>query len=238
MHQSTDGIAILDSRHMSISDVQASMSPLTVDGETVGIFLFGVKEASVERVSTDGSFYGLMSIDGTNNHIKENNFSAVGHVGIRLLGNTGSVIEKNRVVGDLPYQCYSAIDVIAPEASTRIQILNNILSKCAHGVFVVNNLTDPPEPASRNISIRGNHISETSDGVRLIRLQDSEVIGNHLHFNIAGIVLLEDSLNNRITENIATGNVEWDMFHDESSTQNLWQDNTCVNAVGEDIDCP
>ena len=238
MHQSTDGIAILDSRHMSISDIQASMLPQTVDGETVGIFLFNVKEASVERVSTDGSFYGLMSIDGTNNHIKDNNFTSVGHVGIRLLGNTGSVIEKNQVFGELPYQCYSAIDVIAPEASTRIQILNNTLSKCAQGVFVVNNLTDPPAPQSRNISIRDNHISETADGIRLIRLQDSEVIGNHLHFNITGIVLIEDSLNNRITENSATGNVDWDVFHDESSTPNLWQDNTCVNIQGEDIDCP
>jgi len=238
MQQSTDGIAILDSRHMSISDVQASMLPLTVDGETVGVFLFGVNQASVERVSTDGSFYGLMSIDGTKNHIKDNNFSSVGHVGIRLIGNTGSVIEMNQIIGELPHQCYSAIDVIAPKASTRIQILNNTLSKCAHGVFVVNNLTDPPVPPSRNISIRDNHISEAADGVRLIRLQDSEVVGNHLHFNDAGIVLIEDSLNNRITENIATGNVDWDMFHDESSTPNLWQDNTCVNAEGEDIDCP
>ena len=238
MEQGTNGVAILDSRQMHISDVQASMRPFTVDGETVGVFLFNVNEAAIERVSTDGGFYGLMSINGTKNYIKHNNFTSVEHVGIRLLGNTGSVVEMNQVIGDLPYICYSAVDVIAPEPSTRIEILNNTLSKCAHGVFVVNNLTEPPEPPSRNISIRDNHISETADGVRLIRLQDSDVIGNHLHFNVAGIVLTEDSLDSQITENIATGNVDWDMFHDESSAPNLWRDNTCVNAEGEDIDCP
>jgi parallel beta-helix repeat protein len=238
MQQSTNGIAILDSRSVFISDVQTSLLPLTIDGETVAVFLFNVDTATIERVSAEGGFYGLMSIGGTKNYINGNSFTNVAHVGVRLLKNRGSVIENNQVVGDLNYPCYSAIDVVAPEASTRIQILNNILSKCGHGVFVVNNPTEPPTPPSRKISIRDNHISVTSDGVRLSRLQDSEVIGNHLHFNMAGIVLIESSLNNRITENVATGNRDWDMFHDESSTPNLWQDNTCVNAQGEDIDCP
>lgn len=238
MQQSTNSIAILDSRNVFISDVQTSLLPLTIDGETVAVFLFDVGTATIERVSAEGGFYGLMSITGNNNYIKGNSFTNVAHVGIRLLENHGSVVEKNQVVGDPQYPCYSAIDVIAPAASTRVQILGNILSKCSHGVFVVNNVTEPPTPPSRKISIRDNRISETVDGIRFIRVQDSDVNGNNLHFNMAGIVLIEDSLNNRITENVSTGNLDWDMFHDEFSSPNLWQDNTCVNAQGEGIDCP
>jgi len=236
--QSANGIVVLGSRSVAISDVQSSLEPQTIDGETYAVILLNVDGATIERVSAEGGFYGLMSITGNNNYIKGNSFTNIAHVGIRLLENHGSVVEKNQVVGDLQYPCYSAIDVIAPQASTRVQILDNILSKCSHGLLVANNVTEPPTPPSRKISIHDNRISETADGIRFIRVQDSEVNGNTLHFNMAGIVLIEDSLNNRITENISTGNLDWDMFHDELSSPNLWQDNTCVNAQGEGIDCP
>ena len=73
----------------------------------------------------------------------------------------------------------------------------------------------------------------------LLNVEDSNLTGNEANLNdFAGLVLAENSFDNRISANTATDNGLVDMFHDESSTPNNWTANTCGSSDGADIDCP
>lgn len=170
-------------------------------------------------------------------HVKviDSSFTDIWHVGVRLVKNRNSLFENNRVVGTDRSVCYSAIDIAGPKPSKHIRFHANTLAECAHGVFLGHFSEDPPH---QKISIRNNQIRLTNDGIRLFKTQDSHVMGNRVHFNGIGIVLMDSSVHNHIIRNTVTGNEVWDITHDETSVPNHWISNTCVTTDTADVDCP
>lgn len=234
-HQAIDGIGIGQSRNVTIEDIQVSLQYETGDFETTGVALVDVEGAIVERLAVEGAFYGLKSDRSRNVKIGDSRLTNIAHVGVRFVSSNHAMVKNIGVVGVGDFDCYSAVDVVGPGPSKHIRIQDNVLTECSHGVFVVVFPTDPP---STKISIRDNRIRQTADGIILIGVQDSEVIGNRVHFNYSGIRLWDYSYNNRIARNLVTGNIDWDLFHDPSSAPNSWTDNTCLLANMDDIDCP
>ena len=88
------------------------------------------------------------------------------------------------------------------------------------------------------MTIRDNVAFANGVGILLVGAEDSQLIGNEPYGNEFGMGLLGFSRGNRIESNIATGNGLVDMFHDETSTPNLWRLNTCGTSEGSEIDCP
>lgn len=233
-HQANDGIGISQSRVVKIEDIEISLE-YTGDPETTAIALVDVVDAKLTGLTVEGSFYGLKSERSSDVKVESSSFTSISHVGVRLENNNDTSVKRNRISGTGLDECYSAFDAIGPGPNLHVQVQDNVLTGCAHGVFVE---VLPAALPSRNFSIRNNRIRLTGDGIRLVGLQDSEIIGNWIHFNESGVRLWDDSYNNRIAENLATGNVDWDLFHDESSAPNSWKDNTCVTSNMGDIDCP
>lgn len=235
-HQPNDAIAIDQCRDVRIEDVQ--ISQIYDDGgqESTGVILFESEDVKVENITAEGGFYGLMSLSSKNVAVKDNSFTKIAHVGVRVVNNRDTLVENNRITGVGMFMCYSAVDVVDPGPSNRIKIQGNVLTECSHGVFAA---VSPPESPTKRISVRNNRIRLTVDGIVLVGIQDSEVVANRVHLNGSGIGLWEHATNNRIAGNLVTGNVLFDVFHDESSVPNTWTDNTCVLTNGmEDIDCP
>lgn len=233
-HQAWESIYIEQTADVRIEDIQVSLVYVVEGNETSGVTLVGVEDAKLQDVNAEGSFYGLLSLESKEVKVLDSSFTDVRHVGIRLVKNRDVVLENNRVVGAGPLVCYSAIDVVGA-ASNHIQIKSNTLAECGFGVFAIN---DPANPSNKKLTIRNNRVRLTHAGILLNGLQDSDVIGNRVHFNLTGISLWDSSQDNRIAENIATGNVTWDLFHDPSSDPNIWEDNKCVLSNMDDIDCP
>jgi len=224
-HQGDDSIQINHSKNVLINDVQTSL-PLPNHGSSI-VFQF-VHGANLTNLTADGGFLGLLSHESRNVHVADSSFSNVRNMGVRIVKNKGSVIENIRVFG--ASTCDSAIGVVWLGPSERIQVLNNVVSGCRVGVLAQTELPS-------QINIRDNRILANADGILLYELMNSDVTGNRVHFNNAGIVLLEDSYNNKIRGNIVTGNRTWDIFYDDSSYPNDWKNNTCVLANHDDIDC-
>jgi parallel beta-helix repeat protein len=233
-YQANDGIGISQSRAIKIQDIEVSLE-YTGDPETTAIALVDVVGAKLTGLTVEGSFYGLKSERSSDVKVESSSFTSISHVGVRLEQNSHTSIRGNRISGTRLAECYSAFDAIGPGPNLHIQVQDNVLTGCAHGVFVEALSASLP---SRNFTIRNNRIRLTGDGIRLVGLQDSEIIGNRVHFNEAGVRLWDYSYNNLIAENLATGNVYWDLFHDDSSDPNTWRDNTCVTSNMGDIDCP
>ena len=71
-----------------------------------------------------------------------------------------------------------------------------------------------------------------------MRTLESRSGGNEVSDSVGiGIGLVDESTGNIIRHNVATGNDDVDMFHDEGSSPNEWN-NTCDTSGGDDIDCP
>lgn len=234
-HQAWESIFIGESTDVRIEDVQISLVYESPGIETIGVILFGVEDAKLRNLNIEGSFYGVQSLESKNVKVTESSFTDVWHVGVRMVMNHDSVVKNNRIVGAGPLDCFSAIDIVGPGPSDHIKVIANVLAECSHGVFVG---VFPDDPPRTEISIRNNQIRLTAEGILLYNTQDSDIFGNRLHFNETGIVLLESSSKNRISGNISTGNLFWDIDHDESSAPNSWFDNTCVMSPMGDIDCP
>lgn len=233
-HQAWESIYIEQTADVRIEDIQVSLVYEVEGNETSGVTLVGVEDAKLQDVNAEGSFYGVLSLESKEIKVLNSSFTDVWHVGIRLVKNRDAVLENNRVVGAGPLVCYSAIDVVG-EASKHIQIKSNTLAECGFGIFAI---TDPANPPNKKFTIRDNRVRLTHAGILLNGLRDSDVIGNRVHFNHAGISLWDSAQGNRIAENTATGNETWDLFHDPSSTPNIWAENICVLSEGGDIDCP
>jgi parallel beta-helix repeat protein len=233
-HQAWESIFIEHSADVRIEDIQVSLVYEALGNETSGVLLIDVEDAKLQDVNAEGSFYGVLSLESKEVKVINSSFIDVWHVGIRLVKNHDTVLENNRVVGAGPFDCYSAIDVVG-EASKHIQIKSNTLAECGFGIFAINNPANPP---NKKFTIRDNRVRLTSEGILLNGLQDSDVIGNRVHFNFNGISLWDSAEDNRIAENTATGNATWDLFHDETSIDNDWAENTCVVSNSEEIDCP
>ena len=233
-HQAWESIYIEQTADVRIEDIQVSLVYVVEGNETSGVTLVGVEDAKLQDVNAEGSFYGVLSLDSKDIKVLNSGFTDVWHVGIRLVKNRDAVLENNRVVGAGPLDCYSAIDVVGA-ASKHIQIKSNTLAECGFGIFAIN---DPANPPNKKFTIRNNRVRLTHAGILLNGLQDSDVIGNRIHFNHAGISLWDSAQDNHIAENTATGNETWDLFHDPSSTSNIWTGNICVLSEGGDIDCP
>lgn len=235
-HQAWESIFVEQTTDVRIEDIQISLVYDASGNETSGITLVGVEDAKLQDLNAEGSFYGVLSLGSNKVKVTDSSFTDIGHVGIRLVKNRDTVLENNRVVGvgPEPLECYSAIDVVG-EASKHIQIKSNTLAECGFGIFAI---TDPTNPPNRKFTIRDNQVRLTAAGILLNGLQDSDVIGNRVHFNLDGISLWDSARDNRIIGNTVTGNVNWDLFHDETSVDNYWAENTCVLSNFGDIDCP
>jgi len=233
-HQANDGIGISQSRVVKIENIEISLE-FTGDPETTAIALVDVVDAKLTGLTVEGSFYGLKSESSSYLKVESSSFTSISHVGVRLEQNSHASVRGNRISGTGLTECYSAFDAIGPGPNLHIEVQDNVLTGCAHGVYVEVLEAAPP---SRNFSIRNNRIRLTGNGIRLTGLQDSEIIGNRVHLNEAGIYLWDDSYNNRVAQNLVTGNSEWDLFHDPGSSPNTWKNNTCVTSNMGDIDCP
>ena len=233
-HQAWESIFIEQSADIRIEDIQVSLVYEALGNETTGVLLFDVEDVKLQDLNAEGSFYGVLSLESKEVKVINSSFTDVWHVGIRLVRNRDALLKNNRVVGAGAEDCYSAIDVVG-EASKHIQIKSNTLAECGFGIFAVN---DPANPPNKKFTIRDNRIRLTGEAILLNGLQDSDVIGNRVHFNLNGISLWDSARNNHIAGNTATGNVTWDLFHDETSVDNDWTENTCVVSNFEDIDCP
>ena len=235
-HQAWESIYIEQTADVRIEDIQVSLVYEAEGNETSGVTLVGVEDAKLQDVNAEGSFYGVLSLESKDLKVTNSSFTDIWHVGIRLVKNHDAVLENNRIVGvgPGPFECYSAIDVVG-EASKHIQIKSNIIAECGFGIFAI---TEPANPPNKKFTIRDNRVRLTGEGILLNGLQDSDVIGNRIHFNLNGISLWDSARDNHIAGNTATGNVTWDLFHDETSVDNDWTENTCVVSNSEDIDCP
>jgi len=90
-----------------------------------------------------------------------------------------------------------------------------------------------------DIVVKESVFTDATHGIFFVRTLESKIVGNEVSdSNGIGIGLVEDSTANKIKHNIATGNGDVDMFHDEGSSPNEWINNTCNTSGGTDIDCP
>ena len=232
-NQRSDSILVIASSGVEIKDVQISL-PNT--GQGSDIVLVDVDGAMVKRVTTHGGFYGVLSIGdegiSRNCKVEDSGFADIEHVGIRIVHNDGAMLRNNRIFGSP--ECYSGIDVVGDGASTGIHILGNVITGCGWGIF------EAPEYPSTRLKIQHNDVYKNIDGIFVLGLTDSELIGNRVHLNeFSGIGLNEGSTGNRILNNTATGNGFTDMSHSDDSSPNLWRGNTCETSdEGVEVDCP
>jgi parallel beta-helix repeat protein len=224
--QGDDSIQINYSKDVKITDVYTSL-PLPNAGSSIALQF--VHDANLDNINANGGFLGVLSHDSSNFSVVNSRFSNVRNMGVRIVKNQRAVVENVSIVG--ASTCDSAIGVVWLGPSEQIYILNNVVSGCGVGVL---GQTELPS----QIHIRDNQIYANADGILLFELMDSDVRGNRVHFNDAGIVLLEGSYNNKIAGNVATGNRDWDIYHDESSYPNVWKNNTCASTNKDDVDCP
>jgi len=225
--QGDDSIQINHSKDVNISDIQTSL-PLPNGGSSVALQY--VHNARLQDIVAVGGTLGVLSHESVNFRLSDSSLSHVRYRGVELIKNRRAVIENVVVAG--ASTCASAIGAVWYGPNEKVYVLDNALSGCDVGVL----LEDTGSPGQMHI--RGNRISANFDGILLNMLQNSDIKANRVHFAGAGIILLEESLNNRISGNVSTGNAIWDLYHDLSSAPNVWKNNTCVLASGGDVDCP
>ena len=165
--------------------------------------------------------------------IVDNVFDDV-QTGVRIVSNVDTRVMNNLISGtDFADGCYSGIDIVGDRPSHQVLITDNDVTGCAQGIFAA---TAAP---STELTIRHNLTAANGVGILLIRVEDSQLIGNQAYINEwAGLALLQFSQGNRIVSNTALGNGFPDMGHDESSTPNKWMLNICDTSYGADVDCP
>lgn len=228
-NQGDDSIQVFDSQGIVIADVQ-TLLPVPNAGSAIA--LGNNQDAHVRNVQATGGLQGLLLEDMTNAYVARCSFINPRGQGIRIVKSSDALLLNNIVVGAA--ECGSGIQIVDRGPTQEVRLLSNVVTGCDVGVIIETPSFDPP---SENIAIRNNRIRANDDGILLIGLRNSNVERNRLHFNNKGIVLLGDSHNNRIVQNIATGNLQFDMFEDTSDS-NTWENNTCQVSNGGAIDCP
>lgn len=241
-NQRYSSIVIIDAREVRVSRIFVSLppgggAPDPVTGHVAEAIRFAqVDSGTVADVLVEGGYFGVLSIGEPRQSrditIVDSYFDDV-QTGIRMINNVDARVGNNRVTGtEFGEGCYSGIDIV-DQASHNIRVQDNIVRGCGQGIFAA---SDVP---SSELTIRDNEAYLNGVGILLLHVEDSNLLGNHSYLNeFAGLALVESSTDNRIEENIATGNGLFDMFHDESSTPNRWRYNICDTSEGADIDCP
>jgi parallel beta-helix repeat protein len=243
-NQSYTSILIFNSKDFIILESQVSLPPGGGDPDpqtghvAEAIRLVDVKHAMFRDISVVGGYFGVLMIgEGSPSHnvsIEDSFFVDVG-TGIRIINSKQVLIKSNTIIGAeavSEYGCYSAIDVVEPSSSIRIEA--NDLSGCSFGIFAV-----PTTPPTRTLRIYHNELHHNGDGIYLMGVNGTKVIGNEAWDNEwVGITLVAGSSDNSILNNVALDNGYLDMFHDDTSTGNRWHHNTCEVSQGFEIDCP
>lgn len=241
-NQRYSSIVIIDARDVRVTGIFVSLPPGGGDPDPVtghvaeAIRFAQVNNGIVADVLVEGGYFGVLSIGEPRQSrdivIVDSYFDDV-QTGVRIVNNADARVANNRVTGtEFGEGCFSGIDIV-DQASHDIRVQDNIVRGCGQGIFAA---SDVP---SSELTIRDNEAYNNGIGILLLNVEDSTLFGNQAFLNeVAGLALVESSQDNRIVENIATGNGVIDMFHDESSTPNQWMYNICGTSVGADIDCP
>lgn len=241
--QRYSSIVIIDARDVRVTNSFVSLPPGggipdPATGHVAEAIRFAnVDDGRVANVFVEGGYFGVLSIcdprrcrDVT---IMDNVFDDV-QTGVRIVNNVDTRVMNNLILGtDFADGCYSGIDIVGDRPSHRVLITDNDVTGCAQGIFAA---TAAP---STELTIRHNLTYANGDGILLIQVEDSQLLGNEAFVNEwVGLALVQFSQGNRILSNIATGNGLLDMGHDESSTPNQWMLNVCDTSEGADVDCP
>lgn len=244
-NQSYTGIFIFNSTDFLVQDSQMSLPPRGGDPDpqtghvAEAVRLVDVQHARFRDIFVSGGYFGVLVIgeDGNSKHVRvEDSFFVDVDTGIRIINSTDVLIQSSTIVGAEAnefeeYGCYSAVDVVVPSSSVRIEA--NDLSRCSFGIFAV-----PSTPPTQDVRISHNKVHHNGDGVYLLGVSDTKVIGNEIWENEwVGIGLLFESSGNSIQNNVALDNGYLDMFHDDTSTGNRWHNNICGTSFGFEIDC-
>jgi len=240
-NQKFSSIVIVNSTDVDILDVFVSLptgggDPIPPSGHiTEAIRLANVDNGTVNNVTVDGGLFGVLSIGETKvskGLVVEDSVFANVDTGVFIINNANAKVQNNKIVGtDYDDGCFSGIGIVGEDSSTRVHIVNNVITGCSAGIYVETALP------STKLNIKENNLNGNFEGIFLIRAQDSKLIGNNAYFNNDDGIALWHSSRNKILNNKATGNVGTDMIHGEESS-NIWRGNTCVTSVGGDIDCP
>ena len=245
-NQSYTGIFIFNSADFLVLDSQVYLPPRGGDPDpqtghvAEAVRLVDVQHARFRDIFVSGGFFGVLVIgeDEYSQHVRvEDSIFVDVDTGIRIINSTDVLVHSNTIVGaeadeGEAYGCYSAVDVVVPSSTIRIEA--NDLSQCSFGVFAV-----PSTPPTQDMRISHNDVHHNGDGIYLLGVSDTKVIGNEVWENEwVGIGLLFDSWGNSILNNVALDNGYLDMFHDDTSIGNRWRHNTCGTSFGLEIDCP
>ena len=88
-----------------------------------------------------------------------------------------------------------------------------------------------------DIRIVENTIFHSNRGIFIEGVTGSQIAENTLLHNLyGGIELSAGSTGNKITSNTSLGN-GCDLWHDDSSSPNVWVDNLCRSTCGADASC-
>ncbi len=228
-------VDILDSDSVKILNSSFFMpAPEFLGSEAIR--LQSTNRVSVQSVDVQGGFVGVNFAcdvcDGTelptNGEVK---FSTIhgAFIGVFLANTTSARVVRNHISGGVSLPDFGGIDSkgilgqVTPKQPLEID-----------GFTVVTNAV-----------IDGNHVHDNDGfGIKLDGVTDSVVKNNQVHVNAEdGIALFVAtdpnpdviSTGNDITDNAATGNGGFDLFHDGGSTGNTWTGNTCGTKSGGDI---
>ncbi len=194
------------------------------------------------RVENNGA-YGIGLLNVENGEIKNNVVTGPGG-GTGVLYTVGILVEaynfdQGRICKDLQP------DVVINSGNVISDNLVTDYEKGPWGGWGI--LVAAPSGPGLNAALTGTRVSnnEVSDnggyGIMISRpgVTHSRISDNNVHNNGAGgIWLFLGTRDNKVTDNISTGNSVLDLFHDTSSTPNFWDDNTCGTKSGADIpDC-
>ena len=142
------------------------------------IRLLNVDDAKVTNITVDGGYFGVHSVGESQASedlkVEDSVFVNV-DTGIRIINSVDAKVQNNFIVGNYVGDgCYDGIDIVGLESSNLVNIVNNDITGCAVGIFAA---TDSP---STELAILGNIVYGNGDGIYLMQVQDSKVIGNDI----------------------------------------------------------
>lgn len=249
-------IDILDSNGVVIKSVTIAVGA-GAPGFAEAIRLESVGAVHVNNANVTGGFIGVNFACGlcdgtelpTNGLVNGSTFTDNSFTGVLIANSTDARIRSNKFTG-------AGFVGISVEflASPGIRISGNELSENFIGIFVA-----ADSQPTLNMKIEDNYVhNNILDGIVLLNVHDSEISANVVDDNGGHGIALFDSghiTSNSVTGNAASGNgfdISFlaiifgavggppfvDMYHDPSSTPNIWSGNTCLTSSGAEVDCP
>ena len=240
----TSGVWILDpSRNVTIENG-------TVDGFQQGIEGAAVQSLTIKNLLVKGQIKGLgIRVGaGRNITIRDSSFFSVSTnpgIAIRLDDSTQVTVRNVDLhgysSGALPVNTthlvvtqssfsgmgHSAVTIVS---GSHVTISQNHIT----GVVVTAIDAGYKGPVS-DLKIEDNFIHNNNRGIALRDMTGTIISGNHILDNtIQGVAMDSGLVNNRIVDNITSGNTP-DLFHDVLSSPNQWVGNGCDTKVGADI---